>query len=156
MSNIKKYEGENALAKAEMPTLPIVPDLLASAMPAQIPQMTWDTGVIKDLVHNWKLKRLVRATEREAVISENKFRDIKAKLDTIHEIVTFSKRMETSLKEYNHKIRMMDIGEQTAQAELIQVQLKNMLLQGEVKLNEVELKIKMKEMEAILNESPEP
>lgn len=146
-----KNEEETALVKAEMPLLPVVPDLLQNALPAPIPQMQWDTGIIKDLIHNYKLKRLEKSTEREASISENKRRDITAKLDTIHTLMTFSKRIEESFKASTHRMRMMDIEEQTAQAELVQVQLKNMLLQGEVKLNEVELKLKMKEMEDILN-----
>ena len=154
MSKNKKEE-ETALVKAEMPLLPVVPDLMQNAFPTPIPQMPWDSGIIKDFFHNRKLKRLEKSSAREASISENKQRDITAKLDTIHTLMLFSKRIETSFKEENHKIRMMDIQEQTAQAELVQVQLKNMLLQGEVKLNEVELKLKMKEMEDILNGSSE-
>jgi hypothetical protein len=132
------------------PIASIIPELIKNAMPAPVPQMSWESGFIQDFFHNWKLGRLEKASEREANISQNKHRDVKAKLDTIHEVITFSKRMETSLKQYNHQMAMMDIEEDKAKAELIQVQLKNMLLQGEVKLNEVELKIKMKEMEEIL------
>ena len=153
MSDDKQNEGNMLLSmptNLPAPIMPLVPDLLANAMPTPVPQMQWGTGIINDFFHNWKLLRLERATAREAGISENKYRDVKAKLDTIHEIVTFSKRMEVSLKQYNHQLFMMDIAEQREQALLIEQQLKNMLLQGEVKLNEVELKIKIKEMEEIL------
>jgi hypothetical protein len=132
------------------PVMPLVPDLLANAMPTPVPQMQWGSGIVNDFFHNWKLKRLDRATEREANISANKHRDVKAKLDTIHEIVTFSKRLEVSIRQYNHQLFMMDKAEQREEALLIEQQLKNMLLQGEVKLNEVELKIKLKEMEDLL------
>lgn len=148
MTNITKVDPSSPAI--QQPLMPIIPDLLANAMPVAVPQMEWHTGIISDFFHNWKLKRIERATDREATIAQNKNRHVKANLDTIHEIVTFSKKMETSLKRYNHEIAMMDVAEQTAQAELVNVQLKNMLLQGEVRLNEVELKIKLKEMEEIL------
>ncbi len=149
MSDIKKFEGT-----LPQPIMPLLPDLLANAMPVPVPQMEWGSGIVQDFFHNWKKLRLVRATDREASIAENKNRHVKANLDTIHEIVTFSKKMETSLKRYNHEIVMMDIEEQRAQAELIGVQLKNMLLQGEVKLNEVELKVRLKETEDLLGTQP--
>lgn len=152
MSNITKAETTAPTIQGLM--LPLVPDLLANAMPVPVPQMQWESGIIQDFFHNWKLKRIERATDREATIAENKNRHVKANLDTVHEIVTFSKKLEVTLRKYSHDITMMDITEQRAQAELIQVQLKNILLQCEGKLTEVELKIKLKEMEEILGPQP--
>ncbi|MCL5423383.1 MAG: hypothetical protein M1461_13085 [Nitrospirae bacterium] len=154
MPKIKKEEN-NALTAVSTnmpaPVMPLVPELLANAMPVPVPQMEWESGIVQDFFHNWKKLRMVRATDREACISENKNRHVKANLDTIHEIVTFSKRMEASLKQYNHQMTMMDITEQRARAELVEQQFKNLLLQNEVKLSELEFRIKSKEMEAMLN-----
>ena len=50
-----------------------------------------------------------------------------------------------------HEQRMMALLEKKTEAEIVQLQLKNILLKGEAQLNEVEFKIKMKEAEDILN-----
>lgn len=132
------------------PMAPMFPDLLANAMPVPVPQMEWQTGLLHDFFHNWKLLRVERATGREASIAENKNRLVKANLSTIKEITTFSASLKDSLEEYDHKSQMRRITLETEKSKLVEQQLKNMLLQGEVKLNEVELKIKLKEMEDLL------
>jgi len=135
------------------PVMPMFPDLLANAMPVPVPQMDWQTGILKDFFHNWKLLRVERATAREANIAEGKNRLVKANLNTIMEITTFSGKLELEFKRINTDKEMLDVNLNLAKSQLIEQQLKNMLMQGEVKLNEVELKIKLKEMEEVLNGS---
>lgn len=136
------------------PMLPM-PELLQSAMPVPVPQMDWNSGVIRDFFHNWKLKRIERASDREATIAEHKNRYVKSSLDTIEAITTFSARLELNFRQKAHDIKMLEIDEQKGQAELINIQLKNQLLHSEVQLNEIELKIKMKELKEILDGSTE-
>ncbi len=135
------------------PIMPMFPDLLANAMPVPVPQMEWQSGILQDFLHNWKLLRVERATTREANIAEGKNRLVKANLDTIMQITTFSGKLELEFKRINTEKEMMDVDLNLAKSRLIEQQLKNMLLQGEVRLNEVELKNKLKEMEELLNGS---
>lgn len=132
------------------PIMPVLPQLLGNAMPPEIPQMRWDSGAISDLFHNWKLRRVSKASELEAEIAEAKSRTAIAYINMTKEFIAASSDIQRRLRENEHEVKMMEIDEQKGQAELIQVQLKNQLLHGEVKLTEVELKIKMKEMEEIL------
>jgi len=137
------------------PSVPVIspimpPELLANAMPVPVPQMEWQTGLVKDFFHNWKLLRVERATQREANIAENKNRLVRANLGTIMEITTFSGKLELEFKRISTEKERLEVNLNMDKSKLIEQQLKNMLLQGEVKLTEIELKIKMKEMEEIL------
>jgi len=145
MSDLNRYEPASV-----MPIMPMTPEIFANAMPVPVPQMDWNNGIIKNIFHNLKLGQIEKSTVREANISENKNRMVRANLDTIKALMTFSAETQMCFKRLEHEKDMMGIEKDKAQAELIQVQLKNMLLQGEVKLSEVELKIKMKELEEIL------
>lgn len=147
MELVKKEE--NIIA----PTMPLVPQILANAMPTPVPQMQFDGGIIPNFFHNIKLGQLAKATEREAQIAENKRRYVESSLSMVENIVTFSGRLELAFKKIKHETSMMDITENRSQAELVQIQLKNMLLQGEVELTQIELQIKKKELEAILHGS---
>ena len=148
MSNIRKFD----------PVLPMLPELLATAMPPQIPQMPWETNPLSDFFHNWKLARLERASESEARISENKTRLVKATLEMMKEVQTYSSTVGMIFRENDHRTKimehetkMMETAEQQAQTALIEQQLKNVLLQNEVKLGDLEFKIKSKELGDILD-----
>lgn len=132
------------------PVMPIMGNLMANAMPAPVPQMTWESGVITDFMHNWKLGRIVKASEREATIAEHKSRMVAANLDIMERMMTFSARIEDQFDQFSHNKEMRKVELQKGQASLIEQQLKNQLLHGEVQLNEVELKIKMKQLEEML------
>lgn len=141
------------IEKVEKPISPIMPimgNLMANAMPAPVPQMTWESGAVTDFLHNWKLGRIVKASEREAVIAENKSRMVAANLDIMERMMTFSARIEDQFDQFSHNKEMRKVELQKGQASLIEQQLKNQLLHGEVQLNEVELKIKMKQLEEML------
>lgn len=145
MELIKKEE--NIIA----PTMPLVPQILANAMPTPVPQMQFDGGIIPNFFHNIKLGQLAKATDREAQIAENKRRYVESSLSMVENIVTFSGRLELAFKKIKHEASMMEITEHKSQAELVQIQLKNMLLKGEVELNEIELQIKKKEFKEVLD-----
>lgn len=130
------------LKKVE-PIMPMMPEMFANAMPAQVPQMQWETGFFKDWMHNWKLCRIEEASEREARIAENKMRLINATLTMMQNLMTFSAETELRFKRIEHEKTMMTVEEQRGIAETT-------LIQNEAKLSEVELKIKMKELEEIL------
>jgi hypothetical protein len=151
-------EIKNGLEKAEKPISPIMPlmgNLMMNAMPVPVPQMGWETGAIQDFFHNWKLGRIVKASDREATIAQNKARMVAANLDIMDRMMTFSAKIEDQFDQFSHNKEMRKVELSKGQAELIEQQLKNQLLHGEVQLNEVELKIKMKQMEEILG-TPTP
>jgi hypothetical protein len=132
------------------PMMPFVPQILMSAMPTPIPQMKFEDGIIKNFFHNVKVRQMVKATEAEASIAENKRRYVASSLAMVEDITTFSARLELHFKKIRNEEEMMNIAKDTAQSQLVEQQLKNMLLQNEVKLSEVELKVKLKELEDIL------
>jgi hypothetical protein len=161
MGNINSADGNNAVQVIQ-PQMPMLPELFQNAMPVPIPQMQYESGFLADWAHNWKLARIAKASGREADISEHKCRMTKANLDTMKALMTFSasvqmefKRFEHEVKCQEHAVRVMSLEEKKIEAEVISVQLKNQLLHGEVQLNEVELKIKMKQLEDILNGTSE-
>jgi hypothetical protein len=143
----------DAVEKVEKPVSPIMPimgNLMANAMPAPVPQMGWESGAIEDFFHNWKLGRIVKASEREATIAVNKSRMVAANLDIMERMMTFSAKIEDQFDNFNFNKEMRKSILDKVRTELIEQQLKNQLLHGEVQLNEVELKIKMKQLEEIL------
>lgn len=143
-----------------MPALnmPMLPEILQSAMPTIIPQMTYESGVISNFFGNWKRKQIAKSKMYEAEIAESANREITARLETMHSIITFSARLKDTFETYQFKSderaflrEQWKVLLETDKANLVQTQLKNMLLQGEVKLGEIELKIKIRELEAMLN-----
>ena len=143
-------ELEIVKSKPVSPIMPIMGNLMANAMPAPVPQMQWESGFIEDFFHNWKLGRIEKASIREAGIAENKARMVRANLEIMEGLMTFSAKIEDQFDQFNHNKEIRKVELQKGQAELIEQQLKNQLLHGEVQLNEVELKIKMKQLEEIL------
>lgn len=88
------------------PTLPIPPDLFRQAMPLEIPQMEFDnsiTSIIPDFFYNWKMLRLQRAMERQAMITASQRRMVENTTATMRAIVTFSKELEDRIDEFRFK-----------------------------------------------------
>jgi len=144
------------IEKVEKPISPIMPimgSLMSNAMPAPVPQMGWESGMVQDFLHNWKLGRIVKASEREAEIALNKSKMVAANLDIMERMMTFSAKVEDQFDQFSHNKEMRKVELQKGQSELIEQQLKNQLLHGEVQLNEVELKIKLKQLEEMLGEA---
>jgi len=141
-------------AKPVSPIMPIIGNLMENAMPVPVPQMNWESGIISKFFHNIKLEQMVKATGSEATIAENKQRAVSANLTIMHELMTFSAKTQDTFDMYECAKETRKVVLQKEQAELISIQLKNQLLHGEVQLNEVELKYKMKQLEEILNGTP--
>jgi hypothetical protein len=142
-----------AIEKVEKPISPIMPimgNIMANAMPVPIPQMGWESGAITDFFHNWKLGRIVTASDREATIAQNKARMVAANLDIMERMMTFSAKIEDQFDQFNFNKEGRKVLLQSGQAQLVEQQLKNQLLLGEVQLNEIEVKIKKKQLEEIL------
>jgi hypothetical protein len=133
--------------------MPMLPQILQSAMPIPIPQMTYEDGLVRSFFGNLKRKQIAKSKGYEAEIAEAAYREIIAKLGTVHAIISFSAKLKDTFEQYqyqsDHRKISLDIEKvnlEIANAELIQAQLKNVLLQGEAKLNEAEIKIKLKQI----------
>lgn len=131
------------------PMMPFVPEILINAMPAPMPQMQFNHGIVRNFFHNVKVNQMVKATEAEAMIAGNKQQYVASSLQMVEDITTFSARLQLRFKQIKHEEEMMKIAKDTADAQLVEQQLKNMLLKNEVELSEIEKKIKLKEMEDI-------
>lgn len=118
------------------PMMPMLPELFANAMPVPMPQMEWQTGFIKDFVHNWKLKRIEKASEREANIAEHKTRYVKANLDALRSLMTFSAETEMVFKRLDHEKKRMEM-------EIYTAALAGQEAQADIKLKEAEVQLKM-------------
>lgn len=143
MSDIKKFE----------PIMPMLPELFANAMPVAIPQMTWQSGFIADFMHNWKLGRIEKASEKEAMIAENKYRLVSANLQTFQEIMTFSSRVQTVFRENEYKCKMMGFAEIKAQLENEKLMIETQTARAELEKTEMENKITKKHLEGMLNDT---
>jgi hypothetical protein len=108
MNEIKKYEG-----------LPVLPDILAKAMPIQVPQMKWENSIPSNFFHNLKLKQFDRASEFEANIAENKCRAVTAYFEMMKHVINFSSELNLQQREYEHRIKMMEL-EQYREGQLAQ------------------------------------
>ena len=138
------------IEKPVNPIMPIMSSLMANSMPAPVPQMGWESGVVADFFHNWKLGRIVKASEREADIAANKSRMVSANLAIMEGLMTFSAKIEDQFDQFNFNKENRKTLILKGQAELVEQQLKNQILHGEVQLNEIEIKIKIKQLEEIL------
>lgn len=156
MSNIVKKRKEEDVP---MPNImfPMMPEIMASAMPVPIPQMDWNRGIIPNFFHNIKLGQFEKATSREASIAGSKNRMVRANLDTIKQIMTFSTEVghvfeeaKHNSKRREHEAKMWDLEEQTSQAGLIEQQIKNVLLQNEAKLSGLEFEMKNREYKKLI------
>jgi len=133
-----------AIKKIE-PIVPMIYDFIGNSMPEPTPKMSFSSGFIKDFRHNWKLTRMEKSSEREANIAEHKNRALVANLNSINEVMSFSKK-------FIHSMNMMDIEEKTAEANLQQIQMKNQMLFYEGKISEMEFKTREREMNKELKE----
>ena len=129
-----------------MPTLPIMPEMLERAMPVHVPQLEYNTTLYKGFKHNWKLKQLERATEREANVALNKSVMVRANLDCIEAITTFSTRLQTAFVALETQRKNFELESKMAEALLVEQQLKNCLMQTEAESAQLDLETKKKEL----------
>ena len=167
MNELQKVNEAGPVAPVS-PIMPLMGNLVANAMPVAVPQMQWDAGIIPNFFHNIKLGQVAKASEREASIAECKSRAVKANTEAIFNIVTLSAKIEDQFDLYNHNKEMrkaelnfqqlnnmnmqlnIQILQERSKEEIEQIRLKNEVLKTEVRLNDIEVKIKMKQLEEIL------
>ena len=151
----------NEIMKRPEPMMPIIPEVLKDVMPVQLPQLEYGANPIKKLTHNWSLKRLNVAADMEANISEHKTRQVKAKLEGIKSIMTFSSEVHMIFKRHDHESKMMEFQqqliqaeikmkgfeEQKVQAEIEQTRMKTRKMYVESQLDDLDLKRRVKEWE---------
>jgi hypothetical protein len=104
--------------------MPGLPTIIQNALPVPIPQMTYDQGPLSMIFGNFKRKRMEVALELESRMAEHSYKTVKAKLDTIHEVLTFSARVADTLGAYEHNkaIRSMALQEGNARLRLLDLE----------------------------------
>jgi hypothetical protein len=136
MPDIKKYE----------PIPPMLPQIMGNAMPPQIPQMDWTSGLIKDLMHNWKLQRMQKASLLEAEIAESNLRKATAYSKMVHDLLTFQSNYNRAMKENEHAVDMMDLEKYLKHQQVQQESWKTKTMEVEFKTAELTYKQMLKEM----------
>ena len=71
-----------------LPALPVLPEMLANAMPPMIPPLTYNDGIIKGFFHNIKLGQISKSKSREADILVSNERGVNATLGMTKSIIT--------------------------------------------------------------------
>ncbi len=141
------------------------PQYLSNIVPPVIPSVTYEMGLIGGWFHKKKVGQIAEVKRLEAEMAESTYREVKAKLGTVQEVLTFSAKTELVFKEVKHREKMMEYEEKESESRIVNIQLdnqlklgqvdeqklKNQMLEGEVKLNAVELELKMLQLEEIKN-----
>lgn len=136
------------------PKLPALPAMFQSVLPTPVPQIQYQPGVatlVTNFIHNWKLKQMVRESERQATIAENKTRQLGAQKKAILELLLYGEEYKTRLKEYEFQRNVMELLEKLGQQELIKIQMENQILYFQAQQEEIEFKIKLKNYEEMAN-----
>lgn len=145
------------------PTMPMLTELMGNIVPVQNPQVDWGTGLIGGYFHKKKVNQRAEIAEAEQRASEAKTRNASAVMAMLQEMQTFGAKQQDIFHELGHRRDMRNIEKEMAiiardkemiakeisQALLVQEQLKNLLLQGEVKLTDIKIKVEIKGMEDI-------
>jgi hypothetical protein len=133
--------------------LPALPTMFEKLAPIDIPQLEYDHGLFSGWKHNRKMEQIARSEELQAQISDDRLRQVRNNGEMIITTVTFSKKLEATLAEYNHEINHakhlddMDSLERLKMQEVVRdAMLKNSILQKEDKDLEITLKMKHKDM----------
>ncbi len=135
----------NEIEKVQ-PMMPMLPEIMGSVIPVQNPQIDWGTGLIGGFFHKQKVKQRAEIAEYEADISVAKTRNASALMQMMFEMQTYGPKVQDFYHETEHRKAMRNIEKETAQATLINMQLKNVQLQVETELTKLELKHKIKEL----------
>jgi hypothetical protein len=174
MNELQKVNEPGPVAPVS-PIMPLMGNLVATAMPVSVRQMDPEAGIIPNFFFNIKLGQVAKAAEREASIAECKSRAVRANTEAIFNIVTLSAKIEDQFDLFRHNKEMriveldmtkqllisqqlsnmraqleVNILQEKSKEEIEEQRLKNEVLKGEVRLNDIEVKIKTKQLEEIL------
>lgn len=134
------------------PKLNSLPAMFQNALPPTVPQAQYKAGIVpivSNFIHNIKLEQMEKSANLEANIAEHHVRKLRANLDGIKELILFGQKYELEVKSLHSAIRLIDINEQKAQAEMVNLQLKNVNEQNEVKMSFLDLKMRLNEAKEI-------
>lgn len=126
--DMKDPEVLNPLHKLMLGDMPGLPQIIQNAMPVELPRANFQQDSFSLFFDNVKRGQLVKATEREAKIAENSYRSIRAKLDTIKAVVTFSSEIKESFEEFEHRktLRVYELQEREADVFIKRAQAQQM------------------------------
>lgn len=152
MQNNNMPELHNPMMDLMVGNMPGLPNVISNAMPTTLPRMNYNDNVISMIFGTYKRRKMNEATEFEKRIAENCRDSVKAKFDTILEVVTFSARVNDSLGQYEHNktIRLLEVQEKQAD-----IYIKNAQAQQigfEAKLSELDYNIKLKQYQKMMGE----
>lgn len=143
---------ENPLHPMMMGNMPGLPEIIQSAMPVFIPQMTYDQNPVGMIFGNFKRKRIEKSTETEAKIAENTYRTLVAKLSSVKEIVTYTARIELQFAEYKHAKTMFELEEEEKKMDIYMKQSQATQAGFEAKLSELDFKTREKQFNKMMEE----
>lgn len=126
--------------------MPMLPEIIQKAFPVAIPQMKYDQNAGGMIFGNFKRKRIEKASECERIIAENSLAVVKAKFETIHEVVTFSAKVSDTLKFYEHLQTMRTLEVQEKQADIYIKQAQAQVIGFEAKLSELDYQLRLKQL----------
>ena len=132
--------------------MPGLPNIIQSAFPVPMPQMRYEQNSVGMCFGNFKRKRIEKASEMERRIAENSLAVVKAKFETIHEVVTFSAKVADTLGEYDHRKTMRALEVQEKNVEIYIKQAQAQQIGWEAKLSELDYNLKLKQYEKVMEE----
>ena len=155
MENNHMPELNNPMMNLMTGNMPGLPQIIQNAMPVPLPQMNYNDGPVSMIFGNFKRARLVKAKKLEAEIAESSNRALTAKLNSIHEIVTFSAKVADTLAQYEHNKTMRVLEAQDKQADIYIKQAQAQQVGYEAKLTELDYKMRSKQYSEILGDDDE-
>ncbi len=103
------------------------PELFQNAIPVSVPPMQYKSGIMKDIAHNMKMRRMSKDMERRKEIAESQNAIIKANLDTMHAVMTHSAKLQDTFEKYqfNRDLRTEILRKRQLENQLLFYQAKN-------------------------------
>jgi len=149
-----------------MGNMPGLPEIIKNSMPVELPRASFQQNSVSLFFGNIKRNQLVKSVKAEAEIAEYSNRAVKAKLDTVHEIITFSSKVMDTIGVYEHnkdmrriefekgnaEIRVLELSEQEKQVDIYIKQAQAQQIGYEAKLTELDYNIRLKQYKKMAEE----
>jgi hypothetical protein len=144
---MKKNEPEyiNPMQAMMRDGMPGLPNIIQNAMPVLLPQMDYNQNPISMIFGNYKRSKLSKAKAIEAEIAENSNKALTFKLNSIHDVITFSARVTNTLGEFEHRKTMRSLEIQEKNADIYMKNAQAQQMGFEAKLSELDYNIKLKQ-----------
>lgn len=146
-------ELNNPMMNLMLGNMPGLPDVIQNAMPYELPRPNFNQNPLSLILTGWKIRKLDEMQERTARIAENAHRAVKAKFDTILEVITYSAKTNDAISQYKHNetMRTLEVQEKQAQIYLLKAQAQS--AGYEAKQSELDYNVKFEQMKEMLNGS---